>query len=77
MKRFEVIEGGNKPKSHHKRGKDQQIECRVCQEDIGLGTSLAVKAIQSPMRKDNKITGGTCVLVCLHCVMRGKVTVLS
>lgn len=75
--RFRVIEGGNQPKSHHKRGQYQQIECHVCLSDTQISTSLVTRAVQSPMRKENKITGGTQVFICLYCVMRGKITVLS
>lgn len=73
---LKLVSGGATPLSYHKRGAPQQIVCRTCQEDVGVATSLVVEAVQSPMRQGGKRVGGTKVTVCLHCLMRGKETVL-
>lgn len=77
ISRFRVIEGGDKPKSYHTKGEPQQVICRVCETDIGIATSLLQRAVQSPMRNGNRMTGGTSVFICVHCILRGKVTVIT
>lgn len=75
MSGLRVIEGGSKPRSYH-RQTTQQVVCRVCEAELGVASSLGVWAVQSPMRRAGKVTGGTKVLVCLPCLARGKETLL-
>ena len=75
MSSLRVIEGGSRPRSYH-RQTTQQVVCRVCEADGGVATSLAVWAVQSPMRRAGRTIGGTKVLVCLPCLARGKETLL-
>lgn len=71
-----LVKGGAEPRAYHRQGSAQQIVCRVCEADVGVATSLVVEAVQSPVRRRGKVAGGTKVMVCLHCLIRGKETVL-
>jgi hypothetical protein len=83
--RLRLIQGGpaNDGKAAPKRyraakpGQIEQLTCRVCEADTGIATSLGVYAIQSPMWKAGKVTGGTKAMYCLHCMVRGVTTKLS
>lgn len=72
-----AIEGGNKPKPYARREKRdlEQVVCRVCEADVGVATSMAIKARSCPMSPGlGKITRGTDAWICAYCLARGKVT---
>jgi hypothetical protein len=54
-----------------------QVTCGVCEQDVGVATSLVIEVVKAPRRKpDGRKTGGTRAWVCLYCLSRGKVTEL-
>ena len=65
MERFKIIDGG-KPKAEQK-DEYEQVICRQCNGSNFIESTLA------PMYHKNKIVGGTPVLVCLHCLLRGTI----
>lgn len=77
-KRFRVIEGGDAPKRYRAKapGRYEMLTCSVCERDIGTATAMSMEVRQGRMLKDLKPQGGTKTLICVHCLARGKVTVL-
>lgn len=76
--RFRVIEGGSKPKPHRarKRGEAEKLLCHVCEVDIGVGTAATMDVKLGRWMRDGKPEGGTKAIVCVHCLARGKFTIL-
>lgn len=74
-RRFQVIDGGGKPKRYRARkGEASQWTCWQCEADLGIATSAVVRVRHSPMTRGAIIEGGTNIWVCAHCLGRGKLT---
>lgn len=78
MDRFKVIEGGGKPQAYRarKRGATELLVCHVCEQDLGVSTSVTFEGRQGRMIHDGKAQGGTKAIYCLTCLARGKTTKL-
>lgn len=71
--RFQVIEGG-KPKATRRRHA-LWAGCHVCEADTGIRTTDLVQITAKPeVTAKGQIVGGHKGKVCLHCLLRGKVT---
>lgn len=76
-RRLRLIQGGNKPRKYHERGKPQQWVCNVCERDIGVATSSTIRMRLSPFYHKGRLVGGRQSDVCAHCFQRGKHTLVT
>lgn len=82
--RFRVINGGPaengkaEPKAYRARhrGDPEMLTCWQCEVDIGVATAMTMEVKQGRMVRDGKPEGGTRMIVCAHCLARGKTTIL-
>ena len=77
-KRFRVVQGGSEPKPYRakRRGEAELLTCWQCEADIGIATAMTIEVKQGRMVRDGKPEGGTRMVICAHCLSRGKTTVL-
>lgn len=77
--RFRVIPGGETPKPYRarKRGQAEKLLCHVCEADTGTATATTMDVKLGPMIRDGRPEGGSKALACVHCLARGKVTILA
>ena len=80
--RFRLIAGGPakdgkaKPRAYRasKRGEPELLVCHVCEQDLGVATTLTFEATKSRMAVDGIPEGGEVGIYCLTCLSRGKTT---
>lgn len=72
---LQLIDGG---RAHEDNGspRPKMWLCHVCEEDIGVATSVVEPVWQGPLREAGRVrlSSGTKRVVCTHCKMRGKLT---
>lgn len=72
---LKLIKGGGKPLPYKAKGEQPGLwTCVVCLQETGIATSCIVNIIQDPFERKGKIEGGQKMQICLHCLLRGKVT---
>lgn len=82
--RFRVIKGGPagdgeaKPRAYRAKakGETELLVCYICEQDIGVATTLTFEARHSRMAVDGIPEGGEVGIYCLTCLARGKTTKL-
>lgn len=75
--RFRVIEGGHRPQpgtGQRRKGDAELLLCRVCEADTGVSTNAWLTVTLGLMVRSGRTEGGQKVVVCAHCLSRGKVT---